>query len=81
MTLNVFLCCALFLSAVSAEFVWKHHNNEELPLILEEIHQKCPNITRVYSLTEPSVCNVPLYVIEFSDGPGYHQPCKFFLKF
>ncbi|CAH4018089.1 carboxypeptidase E-like [Pieris brassicae] len=61
---------------VSSTFVWKHHNNEELPLVLEEIHEKCPNITRVYALTEPSVRNVPLYVIEFSDSPGFHQPYK-----
>lgn len=65
-----------FLLTVSAKFVWKHHNNEELPLVLEEIHEQCPNITRIYSLSEPSVQNVPLYVIEFSLTPGYHQPCK-----
>lgn len=65
-----------FLVVTSAEFTWKHHNNEELPLILEEVHQKCPNITKVYTLTEPSVRNVPLYVIEFSDNPGCHQPYK-----
>ncbi|KAG6446457.1 carboxypeptidase E [Manduca sexta] len=65
-----------FLIAVSGEFVWKHHNNEELPLVLEEVHEKCPNITRIYALTETSVNNVPLYVIEFSDTPGFHQPYK-----
>nr|USU81843.1 M14 metal carboxypeptidase 12 [Antheraea pernyi] len=48
----------------------------ELPLVLEEVHEKCPNITRVYALTEPSVRNVPLYVIEFSTTPGFHQPYK-----
>ncbi|XP_013178158.1 PREDICTED: carboxypeptidase E-like [Papilio xuthus] len=70
-----FVYLAFFLSA-SAKFIWKHHNNEELPLVLEEVHQKCPNITRVYALSEPSVRNVPLYVIEFSDTPGFHQPYK-----
>ncbi|XP_026328536.1 carboxypeptidase E-like isoform X4 [Hyposmocoma kahamanoa] len=75
MDLNWCICLALCIS-VSAGFVWKHHNNEELPVILEEIHEKCPNITRVYALTEPSVLNVPLYVIEFSDNPGFHQPYK-----
>lgn len=64
--------------AASNAFVWKHHNNEELPLILEDIHEKCPNITRVYELSEPSVQNVPLYVIEFSDRPGVHQLCEFY---
>ncbi|XP_061710240.1 carboxypeptidase E-like [Cydia pomonella] len=71
----IVLCVAVFLTA-NAEFTWRHHNNEELPLILEEVHQKCPNISRVYALTEPSVQNVPLYVIEFSDKPGIHQPYK-----
>lgn len=71
--------CILFVTA-SAEFVWKHHNNEELPQILDEVHKKCPNITRVYTLTENSVRNVPLYVIEFSDSPGFHQPCEFLKK-
>lgn len=66
-----------FLVVASAEFVWKHHNNEELPLVLEEVHQRCPNITRVYALSESSVRNVPLYVIEFSDSPGFHQPCEY----
>ncbi|KAL0892130.1 hypothetical protein ABMA27_015331 [Loxostege sticticalis] len=75
MALYPFLCL-VFCLTVSAEFVWKHHNNEELPLVLEEVHQKCPNISRIYALTEPSVCNVPLYVIEFSDTPGFHQPYK-----
>ncbi|VVD02817.1 unnamed protein product [Leptidea sinapis] len=69
----LFLC---FVVSVSSKFAWKHHNNEELPVVLEEVHQKCPNITRVYALTEPSVRNVPLYVIELSDSPGFHQPYK-----
>lgn len=69
------LCLALTITASSA-FEWKHHNNEELPLVLEEVHQKCPSITRVYTLSEPSVRGVPLYVIEFAETPGFHQPCK-----
>lgn len=76
MALFQFVYFSLFLTAVSAEFIWKHHNNEELIQILEEVHEKCPNITRVYSLSEPSVRNVPLYVLEFSDNPGFHQACK-----
>ncbi|KAG7299519.1 hypothetical protein JYU34_016482 [Plutella xylostella] len=75
LALNLLLVLA-FTAVATAEFVWKHHNNEELPLVLEEVHRKCPNISRVYALTEPSVQNVPLYVIEFSDNPGIHQPYK-----
>lgn len=78
---NFHIVFLALLGVVATEFVWKHHNNEELPLVLEEIHEKCPNISRVYALTEPSVRNVPLYVIEFSDSPGFHQPCKCFCKF
>lgn len=70
------LCLALTAVAASSTFQWKQHNNEELPLVLEEVHQKCPSITRVYTLSEPSVRGVPLYVIEFSETPGFHQPCK-----
>lgn len=79
MAMYLFLCAALA-STISAEFVWKHHNNEELPLVLDEVHRKCPEITRVYTLTEPSVQNVPLYIIEFSDNPGFHQPCTYSKK-
>ncbi|XP_060801055.1 carboxypeptidase E-like [Amyelois transitella] len=75
MHLCLFFCLSLIIYA-SSEFVWKHHNNEELIQVLEEVHEKCPNITRVYSLSEPSVRNVPLYVIEFSDKPGFHQAYK-----
>ncbi|CAK1604257.1 unnamed protein product [Parnassius mnemosyne] len=74
----VFYRCVyfIFFLTVSAKFVWKHHNNDELPLVLEEVHEKCPNITRIYALSEPSVQNVPLYVIEFTEMPGFHQPYK-----
>lgn len=75
MALYSFVCFSLLLT-VSAEFQWKHHNNEELPLVLQEVHNNCPNITRIYALSEPSVCNVPLYVIEFAQVPGFHRPCK-----
>lgn len=64
------------LVASSHQFQYKHHNNRELPQILEEVHEVCPNITRVYTLSETSVLGVPLYVIEFSTRPGYHEICK-----
>lgn len=52
---------------------FRHHDNEEIPRVLASIHGRCPNITRVYTLSERSVQGVPLYVIEFSTTPGYHQ--------
>lgn len=41
---------------------------------MDDIHRKCPNVTRMYALTETSVRNIPLYVIEFSAHPGHHVP-------
>lgn len=63
------------------DFVFKHHNNEELVQVLNAIHQKCPDITRVYTLAEKSVLGVPLTVIEFSDHPGVHKLRKLFCCF
>jgi hypothetical protein len=56
---------------------YRHHNNEEIPQILASIHARCPNISRIYTLSERSVRGLPLYVIEFSTTPGYHQLCEF----
>lgn len=57
----------------SSSFQFKHHNNVELLKVLENVHQECPNITRIYTLSETSVRGVPLYVIEFSIHPGQHE--------
>ena len=38
-----------------------------------QVHNKCPDVTRLYTLSEPSVQGVPLYVLEFSDKPGHHE--------
>jgi len=65
-----------FCNAASAEFEFKHHDNQEMLHVLERVHEKCPNITRIYTLSEPSVLGVPLYVIEFSTSLGQHVPCK-----
>nr|XP_022910449.1 carboxypeptidase E-like [Onthophagus taurus] len=63
----------LSLIATSSQFQFKHHTNEELIETLENVHRRCPNVTRIYTLSEPSVRGVPLYVIEFSAKPGRHQ--------
>ena len=60
--------------AGASSFVWKHHNNDELLDTLVEVHSRCPNNTRVYTLSETSVRGVPLYVIELGPKPGHHQP-------
>merc|ERR1712227_1045067 len=58
---------------VHANIQFKHHNNTELAAILQQVHNKCPDISRLYTLSEPSVRGVPLYVLEFSDKPGHHE--------
>lgn len=73
---KLILCHVLINSSVNCAFVFKHHNNEELASILDDVHKRCPNITRVYSLTENSVAGNPLLLIEFSDHPGQHEICK-----
>lgn len=74
------LSLALLVPSSWATFEFKHHSNEELGDILDQIHTKCPLITRVYSLSETSVLGNPLLIIEFSDKPGVHEICNFDLK-
>lgn len=64
---------ALYVNFIKAGFTFKHHNNEELYDILDNIHSRCPNITHLYSLVRTSVHGLPLAVIEFSDQPGRHE--------
>jgi hypothetical protein len=64
-------------SAFSAvEF--KHHNNTEMAAVMQQIHNACPDITRLYTLSETSVNGIPLYVLEITDNPGKHEPSKSF---
>ena len=37
---------------------------------------RCPDITRLYTLSEPSVNGIPLYVLEITDNPGKHELSK-----
>jgi carboxypeptidase E len=53
------------------EFV--HHNNTMLASVLQKVHNRCPDVSRLYTLSESSVHGVPLYVLEFSDMPGKHE--------
>ncbi|OTF77790.1 carboxypeptidase N catalytic chain-like protein, partial [Euroglyphus maynei] len=53
----------------TSSFEYKHHNNEELNQLLQDIHEKCPSITRLYELSEKSVNGWPLTVIEISTNP------------
>jgi len=35
-----------------AEVEFKHHNNTEMAEVLQKIHNTCPDITRLYTLSE-----------------------------
>ncbi|XP_050687270.1 carboxypeptidase E-like [Eriocheir sinensis] len=59
--------------STSSEFEWKHHNNQELEAALRQVASRCRDVTRLYALSEPSVRNVPLWVLEMSDKPGQHE--------
>merc|ERR1712223_2242895 len=62
-----------FLACVTAEVEFKHHNNTEMAAVLQQVHNRCPDITRLYTLREPSVNGIPLYVLEITDHPGKHE--------
>merc|ERR1711988_1961019 len=73
MVVSLTLLLCLSLTAIHCNIEFKHHNNTELAAILQQVHNKCPDVTRLYTLSEPSVQGVPLYVLEFSDKPGHHE--------
>lgn len=53
-----------------------HLNNAELQEYLVKVHQKCPNITHIYELSQRSVNGWPLLVIEITRNPGKHEARK-----
>ncbi|UXI14639.1 Mg2+ and Co2+ transporter [Sarcoptes scabiei] len=63
------LILTISLSVQDQSFRYKHHNNRELNDVLQEIHNRCPSITRLYQLSEKSVNGWPLTVIEISLNP------------
>merc|ERR1719382_2074137 len=71
--LLLLLASALHLLHLSNGLDFKHHNNTELAAVLQQVHNACPDVTRLYTLSEPSVLGVPLYVLEFSDRLGRHE--------
>lgn len=81
MLLLTVLVAAVAVVATEARFAFKHHDNAELGQVLADVHERCPNITRVYALSETSVRGVPLYVVEFSTMPGRHEIRKGFVLY
>lgn len=61
-------------SSERKHFQFKHHNNEEMYDTMLEVHEKCPNITSLYRLSENSVEGRPLLVLVFSVHPTNHKP-------
>ncbi|XP_072384929.1 carboxypeptidase E-like isoform X1 [Diabrotica undecimpunctata] len=74
--LRCFVLVLALLSAQSFQFEFKHHNNDDLVAVLQDVNARCPNITRIYTLSENSVLGLPLYFIEFSTNPGRHEILK-----
>jgi len=60
---------------VVSAFEYVHHDTEAAENVLADVHKKCPEITRIYSVGE-SVESRPLTVIEFSTTPGKHELLK-----
>lgn len=65
----------LLLVRVAASINFVHHRYEELVQVLFDVRGSCPYVTRLYSIGR-SVQGRNLYVLEFSDSPGIHEPSK-----
>ncbi|XP_030628233.1 probable carboxypeptidase X1 [Chanos chanos] len=51
---------------------FRHHNYNEMRKLLKAVNEKCPDITRIYSIGR-SYTGLKLYVMEISDNPGKHE--------
>ncbi|XP_076436313.1 carboxypeptidase E-like [Babylonia areolata] len=57
-------------------FNFIHHDHPATVALLHEVSEKCPDITRVYNLSETSVEGRDLIVIEMTQEPGKHVAKK-----
>ncbi|XP_062832451.1 carboxypeptidase N catalytic chain isoform X1 [Anolis carolinensis] len=65
----------LLLLNVTASVNFLHHRYEELVQAMYDVKGSCPYITRLYSIGR-SAQGRHLYVLEFSDYPGIHEPME-----
>nr|XP_055156473.1 carboxypeptidase N catalytic chain isoform X3 [Nyctereutes procyonoides] len=65
----------LLLFKLVTPVTFRHHRYDDLVRTLYKVHNECPYITRVYSIGR-SVKGRHLYVLEFSDYPGIHEPLE-----
>ncbi|XP_025050343.1 carboxypeptidase N catalytic chain isoform X3 [Alligator sinensis] len=66
---------ALLLCQAAATGNFVHHSYKEMVQALFAVQNECPYVTRIYSLGH-SVQGRHLYVLEFSDYPGLHEPLE-----
>lgn len=69
--LSVFLHLLLLFKLIAA-VTFRHHHYDDLVRTLYKVRNECPYITRLYSVGR-SVKGRHLYVLEFSDHPGFHE--------
>jgi len=68
------LCFGMVLMGLSHAFEFVHHDQNQLEAVLEDAHQRCPDITKLFTLDPKSVKGVPLTGIIFGKHPGKHVP-------
>ena len=74
LVLVIVLSLILAINVNSIEF--KHHNYQDMLKYMDDIHKRCPDITRTYFLSEKTVNGRELVVMEVSKNPGKYVPLK-----